>query len=252
MILELTLMVLRALMQTLDIRSVNGTLTGMLHDLENTGSRIVVSIFWTRNKPNAMKTHRTNVNGSKVGNIPPENGMAMDDNVDPPILLQGNAIMTQTWVRARLEVAAGLAAAIGLLILSLPSSILDKGTKFEEAEDVNIDGSGLLHAIWLYRHPPELEKLLEQVEHPTEDNLRAGMRIAPQGWSIPPGYRGGLREHFERILPDGGFGLDSYQETRHGDDGDDDDDDGAFHLGQTWPGMRPAPRLPNSIPSNTI
>ncbi|KAF7333175.1 hypothetical protein MVEN_02383300 [Mycena venus] len=44
------------------------------------------------------------------------------------------------------------------------------------ANQSSIDGTGLLHAIWLYRNHPELEDLLEQVEHPTKDNLRdAGM-----------------------------------------------------------------------------
>jgi hypothetical protein len=45
-----------------------------------------------------------------------------------------------------------------------------------EEPDLPIDGTGLLHAIWLYRKHPELELLLEQVAHPTDNNLRlAGM-----------------------------------------------------------------------------
>jgi hypothetical protein len=36
-----------------------------------------------------------------------------------------------------------------------------------------IDGTGFLQAIWLYRNHPELEILMDQVEYPTEDNLRA-------------------------------------------------------------------------------
>jgi hypothetical protein len=35
---------------------------------------------------------------------------------------------------------------------------------------------GLLHAIWLYRNHPELNAVLDQVEHPADENLRsAGM-----------------------------------------------------------------------------
>ncbi|KAJ6561859.1 hypothetical protein B0H19DRAFT_1068579 [Mycena capillaripes] len=36
-----------------------------------------------------------------------------------------------------------------------------------------IEGTGLLHAMWLYRNHSELETLLEQVAHPTDDNLHA-------------------------------------------------------------------------------
>ncbi|KAJ6484078.1 hypothetical protein C8R45DRAFT_1099239 [Mycena sanguinolenta] len=36
-----------------------------------------------------------------------------------------------------------------------------------------IEGTGMLHSIWLYRNHRELERLLAQVEHPTDDHLRA-------------------------------------------------------------------------------
>jgi hypothetical protein len=42
-----------------------------------------------------------------------------------------------------------------------------------EDNDLSLNGTGILHAIWLYRNHPELETLLEQVEHPTDENLRA-------------------------------------------------------------------------------
>jgi hypothetical protein len=40
-------------------------------------------------------------------------------------------------------------------------------------KDRLVDGTGILHAIWLYRNYPELDTLLEKVKHPTDDNLRA-------------------------------------------------------------------------------
>jgi hypothetical protein len=48
---------------------------------------------------------------------------------------------------------------------------------------------GILHAIWLYRNHPELEMLMEQVDHPTEANLReAGMvRTRLICWRRPVG-----------------------------------------------------------------
>jgi hypothetical protein len=68
------------------------------------------------------------------------------------------------------QVAAGLAVSISLTLLSLPS-IFHRDTK--DNQDIPIDGTGMLHAIWLYRNHPKLETLLEQVDHPTDDNLRA-------------------------------------------------------------------------------
>jgi hypothetical protein len=60
------------------------------------------------------------------------------------------------------------------MLLSLEHLLFSQDEKTEQ--DLPIDGTGLLHAIWLYRNHTELEVLLEQVEHPTDDNLRnAGM-----------------------------------------------------------------------------
>jgi hypothetical protein len=43
-------------------------------------------------------------------------------------------------------------------------------------DDILIDGTGLLHTMWLYCNHPELETLMEQVDYPTDKNLReAGM-----------------------------------------------------------------------------
>jgi hypothetical protein len=69
-------------------------------------------------------------------------------------------------------VSAGLAASIALSLLSLRFSIVSTSEK-RSNEDISIDGTGLLHAIWLYRNHPELSVLMEHVEHPTDDNLRA-------------------------------------------------------------------------------
>ncbi|KAJ7800058.1 hypothetical protein B0H14DRAFT_2616551 [Mycena olivaceomarginata] len=61
-----------------------------------------------------------------------------------------------------------------LMLLSLQHSLPRE--HHEEEQDLAIDGTGLLHAIWLYRNHPELEPFLEQVAHPTDCNLRhAGM-----------------------------------------------------------------------------
>lgn len=81
------------------------------------------------------------------------------------------------------QIAGGLIASAILLLLSLP--FLDFHKSREQDDDVAIGGMGILHAIWLYREHPELEKLLVQVVEPTDVNLRkAGMvriRLAGSG-----------------------------------------------------------------------
>jgi hypothetical protein len=57
------------------------------------------------------------------------------------------------------------------MLLALPSLLYDQGST--DDKDLSVNGTGILHAIWLYRNHPELDTLLEQVEHPTDDNLRA-------------------------------------------------------------------------------
>lgn len=56
-----------------------------------------------------------------------------------------------------------------LLLLSLPSSVFHG----DQGAEILVEGTGLLHSMWLYRNHPELETLLEQVANPTHDNLRA-------------------------------------------------------------------------------
>ncbi|KAJ7454400.1 hypothetical protein FB451DRAFT_1279822 [Mycena latifolia] len=136
-----------------------------LHEVENALSEVVASMFWT------------------LGHIPPTHGefvsdgfTYMEDISNPFVLQHGNAMVPETLTQGRLDlsiimVAVGLAASIALLLLSLRYSL-----SAHDDRDLPIHGTGMLHAIWLYRNHPELHTLLEQVEHPTDDNLRsAGM-----------------------------------------------------------------------------
>ncbi|KAJ7674473.1 hypothetical protein B0H14DRAFT_3178118 [Mycena olivaceomarginata] len=144
--------------------------TVKLHDLENTLSSIVASIYWT------------------LGNVPPQAILAnaddgtiqigtSDSDLDAPTLLRGNAEVTEVSTQGRLDklqTAGGLAASVALFLLSLRYSLFSKSHKYQT--DNPIDGTGVLQAIWLYRNHPELETQLDQVDNPTETNLRkAGM-----------------------------------------------------------------------------
>ncbi|KAJ7437394.1 hypothetical protein FB451DRAFT_178349 [Mycena latifolia] len=131
-----------------------------LHDVENILSTLVASMFWT------------------LGHVSPaESAPTLRPYV--PFLLKSNTTADVVYVEVRADltiiaISVGLAASIALLLLSLPYSLLHRDK--ENDRDLPLDGTGILHAMWLYRNHPELEKLLEQVEHPTNDNLRsAGM-----------------------------------------------------------------------------
>ncbi|KAJ6592208.1 hypothetical protein DFH09DRAFT_1073277 [Mycena vulgaris] len=131
-----------------------------LHELENALSVIFASMMWT------------------VGNIPLPSWYAEVEYYTPKnlvYLLKGSASVTEQFLQTRLDlneiaVIAGLVASIALALLSLPSTIFHQKT--QDDQHIPIDGTGILHAIWLYRNRPELETLLEQVEHPTDKNLR--------------------------------------------------------------------------------
>ncbi|KAJ7790824.1 hypothetical protein B0H14DRAFT_3568457 [Mycena olivaceomarginata] len=152
-----------------------------LHDVENTLSTIVAAIFWAVFYP-------------LVGNIAPPPGyegtsvLNISDNhfyhgyrfyiyesSNSPIILGGNATVNEIFTQVRVDVTAGLVVSMALTLLSLPFSLPCKHTNPEI--ETPIDGVGILQAIWLYRNHPQLETLLEQVDHPTEDNLRAAGMI---------------------------------------------------------------------------
>ncbi|KAJ7089121.1 hypothetical protein C8R44DRAFT_892497 [Mycena epipterygia] len=164
------------LIQKLNLPAANlsDTLNVTLHDVENALSTVVASVFWTCHIP---PTYRTLTDGDDwVKHDNGTTGIAISELPNPPILLPGNATLDEIYIEARLElsiiaVSAGLTISLTLMFLAL---LLQRGSKYDT--DSPIDGTGILHAIWLYRHHPELETLLEQVEHPTDDQLReAGM-----------------------------------------------------------------------------
>ncbi|KAJ7137197.1 hypothetical protein C8R44DRAFT_768626 [Mycena epipterygia] len=142
-----------------------------LHELENALSVVVASMFWT------------------LGHIPPTSGgynfsdpgefTEIQEVQNPLEILRGTADVTVIATQTRLDlsiiaVVAGLVASIALLLVALPFSL--KNPNSEKASDVPLDGTGILHVIWLYRNHPELETLVEQVGQPTDQNLReAGM-----------------------------------------------------------------------------
>ncbi|KAJ7352998.1 hypothetical protein DFH08DRAFT_804582 [Mycena albidolilacea] len=160
------------LIQTLNLppANLNNTRSVTLHDVKNALSTIVASVFWTVG--HIAPTHHSPIGG--VIFLNGKNGSITTPlaNVPSPITLaKGNVTVTGIFTQARLEVSAGFG--ISIILMTLALSLLRLSGGYKRDEDFPIDGSGILHAIWLYRNHPHLETLLEQVEHPTDLNLRA-------------------------------------------------------------------------------
>ncbi|KAF7375776.1 hypothetical protein MSAN_00467300 [Mycena sanguinolenta] len=141
-----------------------------LHDLENALSTLVASMFWTLGhirppyRASTIADVAVYANGTITGSL--------NDISTPPILLPGTANVTGVFPEVQLElsiiaVSTGLVVSLVLMTVSLP--LLPGG--FDEK--LPIDGTGVLHTIWLYRNNPELQRMLEQVKYPTLENLRA-------------------------------------------------------------------------------
>ncbi|KAF7375791.1 hypothetical protein MSAN_00468800 [Mycena sanguinolenta] len=158
--------------QKLNLPAANHTDTRniTLHDFENALSTVVASMFWTMghiSPPYRATNFLYNVFTNGTDSDP------VNNVTSPPILIPGIGNVIESFAETQLELNpislfAGLAVSIALMAVSLPllqSSGVD--------EDPPINGTGILHAIWMYRNHPELQKTLEHVEHPTDENLRA-------------------------------------------------------------------------------
>ncbi|KAF8146354.1 hypothetical protein K438DRAFT_2095287 [Mycena galopus ATCC 62051] len=146
-----------------------------LHDFENVLSRIVAGMFWT------------------LGHVPPFHGpviegadqVVLNPPLNPPTLLKGNVTVNAMIMEAHLAMN-NLALNVMKPDSCWPRNIDSTRRTFPalftvsqnspEWGDIAIDGTGVLHTIWLYRNHSELPILLEQIELPIESNLRrAGM-----------------------------------------------------------------------------
>ncbi|KAJ7343778.1 hypothetical protein DFH08DRAFT_961925 [Mycena albidolilacea] len=149
-----------------------------LHALENALSTLVAAMFWT--SANAPPSHGfiigLQIDGHSVTTISDTLPSQISGNANlslyfqRPFLLPGNATVTVNFAEPRLDLSiialtAGFTVSIALLILSLPSSL--PVCYRRPGVEPSIEGTGILHSIWLYRNHRELEGLLEQVDDPT-------------------------------------------------------------------------------------
>ncbi|KAJ7618213.1 hypothetical protein DFH06DRAFT_1237364 [Mycena polygramma] len=143
-----------------------------LHDVENTISASVAAIFWTlgHNPPASQAQLTRDPSNRNIVTV-------FTEPVNPPFLLRGGATVTEIIVKARLEsntiaISVGLVTSIMLTILSLPSSLYRGHRKGRRSAQIN--GTGILDIIWLYRNHPELERLILPVRDPAINCLRQG------------------------------------------------------------------------------
>ncbi|KAJ7156389.1 hypothetical protein C8R46DRAFT_1356047 [Mycena filopes] len=172
------------LIQQLNLHGPNATYspndTVTLHDLENAVSRLLAAMFWSTANFLPFVGAQTS---SPITNLTEDITISQLSPVENHVLPfeRGTAMVMGDSTLGRLDsslvaIIAGLVASILLALLALPSIF------FNRDNEIPVDGTGVLQAIWMYRNHPELEVLLPQVEHPTTEQLReAGMmlRIAP-------------------------------------------------------------------------
>ncbi|KAJ7308677.1 hypothetical protein DFH08DRAFT_975022 [Mycena albidolilacea] len=132
-----------------------------LHLVENALSETLAAIFWTLGHlPRVTDVFDNGTNLLAIG------------------LKPGHAVGTQLFTQLRLKLST-IAILWGLLasaLLTLYSAKFSTYATPSADTREGIDGTGFLHAIWVFRNNPMLRRHLDQVHTPSEKNLRkAGM-----------------------------------------------------------------------------
>ncbi|KAJ7761337.1 hypothetical protein B0H16DRAFT_1688459 [Mycena metata] len=135
-----------------------------LHDVENALSSMMALSFWTLG-------HSPLVSALEV-----INHTLKDTPLDAPYLLEGTATVYEYVTETRLHLSIA-AVVIGLLASTSLTALSVSYCKDQTGSNVSLAGSGLLHAIWLFRNHPDLDVVLPRVNDPTDYNLRAAGMI---------------------------------------------------------------------------
>ncbi|KAJ7881471.1 hypothetical protein B0H13DRAFT_2345131 [Mycena leptocephala] len=127
--------------------------------VENALSEVLAAMFWTLGHMPRV----TDVFGNQSVVFGLEPGFATSVQISTRLRLNLNMI----------AIVCGLLSTVSLLLLSAKFS--KYATPPADAHGT-VDGTGFLHAIWSFRDNPMLQQQLEQVDEPSEQNLRkAGM-----------------------------------------------------------------------------
>ncbi|KAJ6525232.1 hypothetical protein DFH09DRAFT_1095708 [Mycena vulgaris] len=100
--------------------------------------------------------------------------LAAGEIINPPILSTGSATVEDVVSAARLDPkpqmnlwAASIGLGVSLLLLSLAVMF-----SIETTSNSPLSGLGFLQIVWLLQHHPDLSDIIEQIENPTDYNLR--------------------------------------------------------------------------------
>ncbi|KAJ7215559.1 hypothetical protein GGX14DRAFT_443098 [Mycena pura] len=149
----------------LAVRGINNTVTEAaqsitLASFEASLAKLLASMFWI------------------VGHVEPSyelTSLASNQTFNTTTaLVKGQTVVQEIFSQARLNTACGLGASTMLLLISLQYLQF----RSDSRDGVRINGTDLLHGIWLYRHHPELATLMGRVENPTDENLRAAGMVS--------------------------------------------------------------------------
>ncbi|KAJ7452647.1 hypothetical protein FB451DRAFT_1145259 [Mycena latifolia] len=147
-----------------------------LHDIENSLSSLVASLFWMvgRVQPDPLEMQYSN-------------GPHIAEGLQPPFLTAADTVVSEDVLRARLEISllavwSGLGVSLVLCILAVPYAFLRTGPQN------SVTNTGLLHTIWLFRNNPHLRISLLQVADPLDTNLRSAGLIEVQLTQVAEKY----------------------------------------------------------------
>ncbi|KAF7328417.1 hypothetical protein MVEN_02557600 [Mycena venus] len=143
-----------------------------LYDIENALSSLVASIFWTVGHIHSGRFEQ--IFDHSVVQLPEVLFHDSDATDQLTVLTTGSVIVDVPIPASRLDlsilaIAFGFAASICLFLLALPH--LHPGSTV--GMETLVDGTGILHIIWLLRKHPEVEELFPDIGEPTKQNLRA-------------------------------------------------------------------------------
>ncbi|KAF7333130.1 hypothetical protein MVEN_02378500 [Mycena venus] len=140
----------------------------LLHEIENAVSAAVAAYFWTVIHIKPIKLEQLLMYQDEIGMWGEENTLLFTTNTTVKHFTDASRVELSI-----VAVCIGLGSAVALCILSLPLSFT-----LHRRKPV-IEGAGLLHVIWIFRHHLSIYSQLPHIERPTEQNLRsAGLLVA--------------------------------------------------------------------------
>ncbi|KAJ7924190.1 hypothetical protein B0H13DRAFT_2654929 [Mycena leptocephala] len=142
-----------------------------LYDVENAISKLAASVLWIVGHISGIGQKTFDASGARLFS-----GDGPWLGATPPMLTPGTAVVGIPTIASRLNlnivaVSVGMAASVALLSLAIPHLRQPVG------HGQSLDGTGILHVIWLFRNNPEWAEVIPQIDDPTDQELRAAAMV---------------------------------------------------------------------------